>query len=262
MIDDQSTRVVDVTRSPAGVCRITLNRPDRLNSLTDEMREILTAELIDLGDDASISVVVLRGAGRAFCTGADLEQGFGGTHTWAERRLAAGRWQRLIDLIERLPQVTVAEVRRFAIGGGALLAAACDLRIGSDDLTVALPELSVGMPLAWGGIPRLAREIGLPIARDLVMTGRTMHADEAHRTGFVQRLVADSDLADETERVVASLLRVPRGTLGITRAAFAAVTRHHTGVDLAWADADVVGWAVAEPDVTEAIESFRSQRRR
>jgi enoyl-CoA hydratase/carnithine racemase len=73
------------------------------------------------------------------------------------RRRASGRWQRLLDDLERLPQVTVARLQSHVIGGGALLAAACDLRVAADDLAVAIPEVAIGIPLTWAGLPRLVR---------------------------------------------------------------------------------------------------------
>src|SRR5207237_2290366 len=87
------------------------------------------------------------------------------------QRRANGAWQRLLDDIEHLPQVTVAQLHGHVIGGAVLLAAACDFRVGADDPSVWIPELALGVRLPWAGIPRLAREIGLPRTRELVMTG-------------------------------------------------------------------------------------------
>src|SRR5207244_10878209 len=119
--------------------------------------------------------------------------GGGGGAGWAQRRHAMGAWQRLLDLLERVPQVTVASIQGHCVGGAALLAVACDLRIGAHDLQVRIPELAIGIPLTWGGVPRLVRELGLPLARDLVMTGRVRDGPSALAAGFVQRLVGPAE---------------------------------------------------------------------
>ena len=81
------------------------------------------------------------------------------------RRRSSGAWQRLLEDLERLPQVTVARLHGHVIGGAFLLAAACDLRVAADDVSMSIPELAIGIPLTWAGLPRLAREIGLPRTR-------------------------------------------------------------------------------------------------
>ncbi len=205
------------------VCRVRLNRPDKLNALNDDVRQGLHDAFSALADEPDIAVVVLSGEGRAFSAGADLVgQPSSDGKSWAARRHAIGGWQRLLELVERVPQVTVAALHGHCIGGAALLAAACDLRIGADTLSVRIPELAIGIPLTWDGIPRLAREIGLPMARDLVMTGRTLDGQEARACGFVQRLVAEADLVNATEGLVAELMAMPPGPLALD-------TRHVRG---------------------------------
>ena len=128
-----------------------------------------------------------------------------------------GAWQRLLDLLERVPQVTVASIQGHCVGGAALLAVACDLRIGAQDLQVRIPELAIGIPLTWGGIPRLVRELGLPLARDLVMTGRVLDGPSALAAGFVQRLVGPGELEAATAALVAEVLAMPAGPMASPR---------------------------------------------
>jgi enoyl-CoA hydratase/carnithine racemase len=237
------------------VWRITLNRPEKLNALNEAVRRGLHDALTELADRPDVAVVVLAGAGRSFSAGADLS---GITPNaapspvttptdWPTRRHAFGSWQRLLDLFERVPQVTVASLHGHCIGGAALIAAACDLRIAATSLSVRIPEVNIGIPLTWAGLPRLAREIGLPLTRDLVMTGRSMDAAEAHASGFAQRLVADDDLAAATDQLVADLLAQPAGPLALTRAALSAMSRVALGTT-SWADADILGWSLTQPD--------------
>src|SRR5262249_10112464 len=140
-----------------------LNRPERLNALGDAMRRSIQ-EAVDLTAEHSSQVVVIEGAGRAFSAGADLKGDSARAistgnapaltaRTWRQRRRDAGRWGRLLDDIENLPQVTVASIHGFVFGGGFLLAAACDLRAADPATIFCIPEVALGVPLTWAGIP-------------------------------------------------------------------------------------------------------------
>jgi enoyl-CoA hydratase/carnithine racemase len=250
---------VVVERSDA-VCRVRLNRPEKLNALNSDVRLLLTDAFTSLANDTGVRVVVLEGAGRSFSAGADLAEGGDGVQrTWAERRHAAGGWQRLLDLIESVPQVTVARLHGHCVGGAALIAVSCDLRVAADDLTVQIPELAIGIPLTWSGIPRLVREVGLPMARDMVMTARKLSAEEAHSCGFVQTLVAAADLDEATETLVEKLLAMPAAPLAITRAMFSAIGRERMGA-AGWADADLLAWSLREPEGRQAAADYFSQK--
>jgi enoyl-CoA hydratase/carnithine racemase len=244
--DDQvDGRLVEVL-DEGPVRTLSLARPDKRNALSDALRHALAEQVDALATDESCRVVVLRGQGPSFSAGADLldpASRFDGE--WARRRLAGGAWQRLLDAFESLPQATVAVVHGHVIGGGVLLALACDLRVGAGTTRWRIPELAIGLPLTWGGIPRLVREVGTARARDLVMTGREVDADEAHRIGLQHRLVPAAELegaaADEVERLAA----MPAGAMQATKAAFAAIGRHTGGRELFWADPDLLHFAMS-----------------
>lgn len=244
------------------VCRVRLNRPEKLNALDDEVRRDLADAFAGLAGDVGVRVVVLEGAGRSFSAGADLASGAVARQrdsTWAVRRHAFGAWQRLLETMESVPQVTVARLHGHCIGGAALLAAACDLRIAADDLSVRIPEVAIGIPLTWAGIPRLVREIGLPMARDLVMTGRTLDAAAALMCGFVQRVVPAPELEDATEALIRELVEMPDGPLAMTRSMFAALSRDRLG-SAGWADADLLAWSSSEPESIEAAADYVRRR--
>jgi len=247
----------------SGVCRIVLNRPDALNALNDDVRRSLQTQLTALADDASVRVVSIEGAGRAFSAGADLRERPAGASDadWAARRHRAGAWQRLLELLESIPQVTVARLHGHVIGGAVLLAAACDIRIAADDATFRIPELAIGIPLTWSGNPRLAREIGLPLTRDLVLTGRSMGAAEAKACGLVQRLVAPSELDDAHAALIDELLAMPSAPLAMTRAMFAAMGRERMG-STAWADADLLMWSGREDESAQAALGYAERHLR
>ena len=238
---------VDETVADGEVWRVTLDRPAKLNALNDELRAELQAVVDRLAERPDVRVVVVAGEGRAFSAGADLnDRAALDRDDVLTRRHASGRWHRLLDDVERLPQVTVARLHGHVIGGAALLAVACDLRVAADDLSFAIPELAVGIPLTWAGLPRLAREIGLPRTRDLVMTGRRVHAEEAERIGLVQRLAPAGGLDAAVDDLVATLLRQPAVPLAMTVDGLRALGRATSAADASWADPDLLRWSLRE----------------
>jgi enoyl-CoA hydratase/carnithine racemase len=178
---------------------IALNRPDKLNALTLRMLADLETAAHDVaGSDAR--VVVIMGHGRAFTAGMDLDTFRSGQLFQADADLrydAASLGANAAAAIEGLPQVTIAALQGSVIGGGVVLAAACDLRVAERSTTFAIPEVDVGIPLAWGGIERLVREFGPAMTKELVITCRPFSAGEAQTAGFVNRIV-DDGLAIQT----------------------------------------------------------------
>ena len=240
------------------VARLTLSRPAKLNALNDDVRRALAEALHDLEERPEVRVVVLAGEGRAFSAGADL------TSTayppvegdWVTRRHRTGTWQRLLEQFDRIPQVTVARLHGHVIGGAALLAAACDIRVAADDTVVRIPELAIGIPLTWAGMPLLVREVGLPLARDWVMTCRPVPADELLRAGYAQRVVAAADLDRAVDECVEQLLRVPPGPLAMTRAMTSAMGRTAPVMVAGWGDADHQHWSFTEDEYRAAARAY------
>jgi enoyl-CoA hydratase/carnithine racemase len=228
------------------VRHLVLDRPQKLNALNDELRAALQAAVDELAERPDVRVVVVSGAGRAFSAGADLADRVAPAPDALTRRHASGRWHRLLDDIERLPQVTVASLHGHVIGGGAQLAVACDLRVAADDLAFSIPELAVGIPLTRAGLPRLAREIGLPRTRDLVMTGRRVGAPEALAVGLVQRLTTVDELERTTDALVAELLAQPAAPLAMSVDGMRALGRAVSAAETSWADPDLLRWSLRE----------------
>lgn len=240
---------VDETVAGGRVWRVALDRPAKLNALSDELRAELQAVVDRLAERPDVRVVVLAGEGRAFSAGADLADRAALERDDAlTRRHASGRWHRLLDDLERLPQVTVARLHGHVIGGAALLAVSCDLRVAADDLSFAIPEVAIGLPLTWAGLPRLVREIGLPRTRDLVMTGRRVGVEEAARIGLVQRVAPAGALDAAVDELVATLLQQPATPLALTVDGLRALGRATGAADVAWADPDLLRWSLRERD--------------
>jgi enoyl-CoA hydratase/carnithine racemase len=249
------------------VWRVVLDRPAKLNALDEATRGALHAVLADVAERDEVRVVVLAGAGRAFSAGADLADrpasrdgpdgaadgaagaadGAAGADGGVVARRATGRWQRLLDDLERLPQATVVRLQGHVIGGGALLAAACDLRVAADDLALRIPEVALGLPLTWAGLPRLAREVGLSRTRDLVMTGRLLGAAEALDWGLVHRVAPVDHLDAAVDELVATLVAQPALALARTVDGLRALGRALSAPDTAWADPDLLLTSLTSP---------------
>lgn len=244
------------------VARLTLQRPERLNALDDSVRLAFRDGLAELEERPDVSVVLLSGAGRAFSAGADLQSSAYApvTGDWATRRHVTATWQRLLERFDRLPQVSVAAIHGHVIGGGALLAGACDLRIAADSTKLRIPELVIGMPLTWAGVPILVREVGLAVTRDWVLTGRVVDADELLRTGYVTRLVSAGDFETAVASLVDELVAVPAGPLAMTRAMTAAIGRSNPAFAAAWADADLQQWTFGEDEYRAAIHGYLDRK--
>src|SRR5213593_4586111 len=177
---------IDLERD-GGVATVTVNRPDALNALDLEHAGALRDTLEELAADEAVRVVVLTGAGeKAFIAGADIK------YMQALCVLEARRWGELGHecgrLLETMPKPTIAAINGFALGGGCELALACDIRYASANARLGQPEVNIGVIPGWGGTQRLARATGIGFAKELVLTGRTVPADEARERGLVNAI--------------------------------------------------------------------------
>ncbi len=164
-----------------------------------------------LGDREEIAAVVVAGAGRAFCAGFDLEA-MAETYAGAERaREVAALGRAMADAVAGLRPITVAAVQGRCVGGGVVLAAACDLRVVERGAILSIPELDLGIPLAWGGVPRLVRDLGPMRVKELVATCRAFDAEEALRIGFATRLAVPGGAGAAAHALATEI--AARGTL-------------------------------------------------
>jgi enoyl-CoA hydratase/carnithine racemase len=233
------------------IARIRLDRPEKLNALTLDMLASLSRAAAEIAA-SDARVVILSGSGRAFTSGFDVETFASGPlfHADPDKRYDAATLGRTAaDAIEALPQVAIAAMHGHVVGGGVVLAAACDLRVAERSTRFSIPEVDVGIPLAWGGIARLVREIGPARTKDLVMTGRTFDAKEAYEAGLVTSLVDDGEAVDEAERLAGVIAAKARFPITITKRSVAEVIVGDTSRD------DALG-------LLAAIEDPESGRRR
>src|SRR5215218_11042283 len=186
------------------VATVTLDRPEALNAISTELALDLAAAVEPLGVDPGVGAVVLTGAGdRAFCVGADLKQRAGfDDQGWFVQREA---FRRGFAAVRRCPLPTVAAVSGFALGGGTELAISCDLVVAADDATFGLPEVRLGLVPAGGGTQLLARRVGRAVAKDLVLTGRRVGAEEAARVGLADRVVPAGEVVAAATALAAEI---------------------------------------------------------
>lgn len=181
---------VSVSRPARGVALVTIERAERLNTLSVGALDALDATFRDLAADDALSAIVLRGAGgEAFAAGADLNE-----VAALDPRTAlafAARGQRLFDAVERAPQFVIAAVDGFCMGGGLDLALACDARHASPGSVFAHPGAKLGILTGFGGTARLARTVGRARAIELFVTARRITAAEAHAIGLVDTISDD-----------------------------------------------------------------------
>lgn len=242
---------------------ITLNRPDKLNPLgTTTLNELVLAAR-HLDTLPGVKVVVVAGRGRAFSAGADLAAftaapsgGAGDTTPGAVGREAADAGRQMAEAIEAMRAVTIARIHGHCVGGAVVLAAACDLRIAADDARFAIPEVDLGIPLAWGGIPRLVREIGPARTKELVMTCRPFGATEALAAGFLNRVTPAAGLDAAVDELVGLLVDKSAFTLTATKRHTNAVTEVMVGAARAWNDADSLVTALHDPESRAAAAAY------
>ena len=235
------------------VARLTLERPQARNALSRATADALESALARLARADEVRAVVVAGRGRSFCAGADISEM--PTLPPAEAAALAGRWQRIMDGFAALPQVTIAAVQGHALGGGLMLAIAQDLRVAEASARFGLPEVTLGFNPGYG-IARLLDIAGGAHARDLMLTARTVDAEEAFRMGLVTRVVPDGTLDAAADALAREVARSPRGGLAASKAITAALRAGQPG-----AEPRAYGALRAAPEAQNRIAAFLNRRR-
>jgi enoyl-CoA hydratase len=229
-----------------------------MNALNLETLTALRDQLAELAEDVDTRVVVLTGAGdRAFIAGADITYmsglGVEDAKAWGDLGHQAGR------LLETMKQPTIAAINGFALGGGCELALACDLRYASSTAKLGQPEINLGIIPGWGGTQRLARTTTLGFAKELILTGRTVDADEALRRGLVNEVTEPTDLLP---RVMAVAVQLAAKSPLALEAAKQALNRALAGdhAENLTREADRFGDLFASDDAKEGLTAFAEKR--
>lgn len=208
------------------VATITLNRPEAMNALADDMRDVLLDGLSGYAMDPNIRCVVITGAGRAFCAGGDI----GAMAKWQadsdtsvlESHL--GTVEKVVNLLRTMPQPVIAGVNGPAAGGGMNMALACDMRLGCEKTLFSESFVKIGLIPDWGGFESLTRLVGTAKAMELMMTGVRIKSEEAYRLGLLNQLFPLEDFAEQVQVFAARLASGPPQALAaIKRGVYGAV---------------------------------------
>ncbi len=243
-------------RRDGNVATVTLNRPDRFNALTSEMRVLLRDVLDDVGGDDDVRAVVLTGAGRGFCSGQDLRD-FGEIEDVTD--VIRSEYNVIIDRLATMRKPVVAWVNGPCAGAGLGLALACDLRVLSEDAFLSCAFSAIGLVPDSGVSSGLVRLVGYERAFELAATARRVSAAEAVALGLALEAVPAADIEARVATLAATLAAGPTVALGLTKALL-----REAGVESAAASADreavVQAQALATADHREGVQAFLAKR--
>jgi len=214
-----------VTSVDRGAVRhIVLNRPEKRNAFNGELVEALRDVLAIAADDHDVKCVVVRGEGKVFSAGIDLSM-VGGLDAARSLRPFRRKCIEMANLCEEMTKPVIAQIHGACIGLGMELALACDLRVLSDDTIMSLPETRVGLIPDVGGSSRLPSIVGLGRAKEIIMTSRTIAADEAYRIGLANRVVPAAELEAATQELIDQLLACSPVAVGLAKRVLDAVAK-------------------------------------
>jgi 2-(1,2-epoxy-1,2-dihydrophenyl)acetyl-CoA isomerase len=206
-----------------GIGTITLNRPERLNAFAGRMRQELDDVFRETGADDRVRVLVITGAGRGFCAGADVEymRELITNGAWDDARELVAVGGRVVATIAALAKPVIAAVNGPAAGGGANLALACDIRVASDRASLGETFNRIGLHPDWGGTYFLPRLVGPSKALELILTADMINATEGHRIGLFNRVVPHDQLRAETVALAEQLASKPPIAVALAKRACA-----------------------------------------
>jgi enoyl-CoA hydratase len=242
-----------------GIATIKLYRPQKKNSLNVEMRHELEACLKELANDPNVRAVVITGGDEIFCAGADISE-IEGTSSAEEAYKHAREFQILFDRLDSLPQPVIGAVSGYALGGGCELALACDFRIASETATFGLPEIKIGAFPGGGGTQRLPRAIGVAKAKEMILLGDPINAEQALAAGLVLKVVPKDKLIAEAQSFAAKIATLPRLALQASKM----LINKSQEIDLATGlefEARTFGGIAHTHDLAEGTKAFMEKRK-
>ena len=242
-----------------GVATITLNRPERMNAVSDRMKVELSEAIADVESDDSVRVLVLTGAGRAFCAGGDLGRDFYDTTHPREAMQVMSTAGKIILSLRNLPKPVIAAVNGAAVAMGLGLALACDIIIASDKARFGHVYVSIGSQSDCGTIYFLPRLIGVAKACELIFTGEIIDAKEAERIGLVNRVVPAEELESAAKELALRLAKGPPVAIGLAKTAL------YQALEMSLSEAlelEARGHALAmlTEDMREGVKAFKEKR--
>ena len=247
---------VTTSSRASGVALVTLDRPAALNALSFDLLDDLANALDRLDADPACRAIVLTGAGsRAFAAGADIKE----LATQTSVSLHAGGRFAVWDRFARIRTPLIAAVRGFALGGGCELAMVCDMIVAGDDATFGQPEIRIGVMPGAGGTQRLARAVGQARAMELILTGRSMRANEAEAAGLVTKVVPAEATLDAALELAGQVASMPPLAVRAAKAAIRAAAEQPLSAGLA-AERDSFFALFDTDDQAEGMAAFTDKR--
>lgn len=245
-------------RDERGVVRLTLNRPQQFNALSEEMLSALQSELEAVAGDTGARVVVIAGKGKAFCPGHDLKQMKANPSVDYYRKLFA-QCAQLMMTIQRLPQPVIARVHGIATAAGCQLVAMCDLAVASSDARFAVSGINVGLFCSTPGVA-LSRNVGRKEAFEMLVTGDFIDAATAQVRGLVNRVVPPDQLDAEVARLAASILAKPQVAIAMGKELF--YRQIETGIEAAYQLAgQTMACNMIDEVAQEGVQAFMDKRK-
>ena len=241
-----------------GIAQLTVNRPDKLNALSDAVVDELKSAFERVVSETSIRALIITGAGeKAFVAGADINEL--AVQTPTEARAFAVRGQHAFRMLETSVKLSVAAVNGYALGGGLELAMACTLRFASENARLGQPEVKLGIIPGYGGTQRLPRLIGRGRALEMLLSGEPVTAAEAHRIGLVNAVVPQTELMNHTRSWIRKALANGPQALGLVMEAVNAGLDSPLDVGLQF-EAAAFGATAATEDRREGTRAFLEKR--
>ena len=242
-----------------GIALLTINRPKALNALNSETLAELNTCLAELENNDDVKVVILTGSGeKSFVAGADISEMVNATP--AEGRKMGLLAREAFGRLENMPQVTIAAVNGFALGGGCEISMACDIRVASENAKFAQPECGLGILPGFGGTQRLPRLVGKGRAKELIFTCDMISADEAFRMGLANHVVPQAELIDYCKAMAGRIMK--NGPYAVALAKQAINTGSDTDLDSGLKlEANLFGLSFATEDKKEGMTAFLTKRK-
>ena len=246
-------------REDDAIATIQLDRAQKKNSFNAQMRQEMESLLHDLARNPAIRAVVITGGDAIFCAGADISEMSGPPSAESSYRHAR-EFQILFDQVESLPQPVIAAVSGYALGGGCELAIAADFRIASENARFGLPEIKIGAFPGGGGTQRLARLVGIAKAKEMILTGDPITAEEALAIGLVMKVTSKETCLEEARSFAARLAALPRLALQASKM----LINRSQELDLATGlefEARTFGGIAHTHDLAEGTKAFLEKRK-
>lgn len=241
------------------LAEVTINRPKALNALNSQTLKELGMVIDEIKENDDVKVVIITGSGeKSFVAGADIKEMQ--SLTAMEGRKLARLAQRVFSEIEHMPQVVIAAVNGYALGGGCELASACDIRVVSKSAKFGQPEVTLGITPGFAGTQRLPRLVGRGIAKELIFTGKMIDAEEAYRIGLANKVYDLENLMTEAKKMAENIANVGPIAVTLSKAAINDGMNMDTESSYKY-EADIFGLCFSTEDQKEGMNAFIDKRR-